>query len=52
MVYVEGALINAVFARLRLIREDDGSQKPLDLLASDLIILLEIKPDGKVRLAV
>ncbi|KZV69486.1 hypothetical protein PENSPDRAFT_481043 [Peniophora sp. CONT] len=35
------------FARLRLVREDDGGMKPLDILASDLDVLLEIKPDGK-----
>ncbi|VDB83052.1 unnamed protein product [Peniophora sp. CBMAI 1063] len=36
------------FARLRLSREDaDGHVKPLDILASDLDVLLEIKPDGK-----
>lgn len=43
-------LMNTAFARLRLKREDDNSVKPLDILASDLDVLLEIKPDGKVLL--
>ena len=47
-ILTEFALIEPAFARLRLAREDDGSVKPLDILASDLDVLLEIKPDGKV----